>query len=251
VAEVESAAHVLVTPAARLIARGEERLLFLEEVEALLASGALIADGCRHVVRDARTVVSLGKRPVLFALARTLAEAWPADVPRSTLIARAFRLKLSDESHRARLRVELGRLRLLLRALAEVRATERGFALAPRRAREVVVLARPVEAGDALALGASQRTVQRALDSLASAGKVQSLGHGRARRWMTRRWGDSRRRCYSRLRCRAVRMTDTRGAVRSEHGPRSSASTGPFPVSTAFTACRTTVGRCGLLPETS
>jgi tetratricopeptide (TPR) repeat protein len=203
VAEVESAARVLATPAARLIARGEERLLLLEEVEALLASGALVVDGCRHVVRDARTVVSLGQRPVLFGLARALGEAWPADVPRSALMARVFRLKLSDESHRARLRVELGRLRRLLRTVAEVRATGQGFALAPRRAREVVVLARPVEAGDAavlafladgeswsssalaLALGASQRTVQRSLDSLASAGKVQSLGNGRARRWIT------------------------------------------------------------------
>jgi hypothetical protein len=203
VAEVESAARVLATPAARLIARGEERLLLLEEVEALLASGALVVDGCRHVVRDARTVVSLGQRPVLFGLARALGEAWPADVPRSALMARVFRLKLSDESHRARLRVELGRLRRLLRTVAEVRATGQGFALAPRRAREVVVLARPVEAGDAavlafladgeswsssalaLALGASQRTVQRSLDSLASAGRVQSLGNGRARRWIT------------------------------------------------------------------
>jgi hypothetical protein len=203
VAEVESAARVLATPAARLIARGEERLLLLGEVEALLASGALVVDGCRHVVRDARTVVALGQRPVLFGLARALAEAWPADVPRSALIARIFRLRLSDESHRARLRVELGRLRRLLRAVAEVRATGQGFALAPRRAREVVVLVRPVEAGDAavlafladgeswsssalaLALGASQRTVQRSLDSLAATGKVQSLGNGRARRWIT------------------------------------------------------------------
>jgi tetratricopeptide (TPR) repeat protein len=203
VAEVESAARLLATPAARLIARGEERLLLLEEVEALLASGVLVVDGCRHVVRDARTVVSLGQRPVLFGLARALGEAWPADAPRSVLIARVFRLKQSDESHRARLRVELGRLRRLLRTVAEVRATGQGFALAPRRAREVVVLARPVEAGDAavlafladgeswsssalaLALGASQRTVQRSLDSLASAGRVQSLGNGRARRWIT------------------------------------------------------------------
>jgi hypothetical protein len=202
-AEVESAARVLATPAARLVTRGEERLLLLEEVDALLTSGALVVDGCRHVVRDARSVVSLAKRPVLFALARALAEAWPADVPRAALIARAFRLKLSDESHRARLRVELGRLRRLLEAVAEVRATVRGFALAPRRARQVLVLARPVEAGDAavlafladgeswsssalaLALGASQRTVQRALDELASSGRVQSLGRGRARRWMT------------------------------------------------------------------
>ncbi len=202
-AEVESASLVLNTPAARLIARGQQRLLRLEEVEALLASRALVVDACRHVVRDARTVVSLATRPVLFALARALGEAWPGDVPRGTLVARAFRAKHADESHRARLRVEVGRLRTLLRPLAGVSATKRGFALAPRLAREVVVLARPVEekhaavlafladgeswssSALALALGASQRTVQRALDSLAAAGKAQSFGRGRARRWMT------------------------------------------------------------------
>ena len=202
-AEVESASRVLNTPAARLIARGEERLLLLEEVEALLASGALVVDACRRVVRDARTVVSLARRPVLFALARALGEAWPGDVPRGTLVARAFRAKLADESYRARLRVEVGRLRTVLRTLADVSATKRGFALAPRRARKVVVLAPPVEGEHAavlafladgeswsssalaLALGASQRTVQRALDLLAAAGKVQSFGRGRARRWMT------------------------------------------------------------------
>jgi hypothetical protein len=202
-AEVESAALVLSTPAARLIARGEERLLLLEEVEVLLASGALVVDACRHVVRDAGTVVSLARRPVLFALLRALAEAWPGDVPRGTLVARAFRAKLADESHRARLRVEVGRLRTMLRTLAGVSATKRGFALVPRRAREVLVLARPVEeqhaavlafladgelwssSALALALGASQRTVQRALDSLAAAGKVQAFGRGRALRWMT------------------------------------------------------------------
>jgi DNA-binding transcriptional ArsR family regulator len=140
----------------------------------------------------------------LFALARALGEAWPGDMPRGTLLARAFRAKHADESHRARLRVEVGRLRRVLRTLAGVRATQQGFALAPRRAREVVVLARPVEerhaavlafladgeswssSALALALGASQRTVQRALDSLAAAGKVQSFGRGRARRWLTR-----------------------------------------------------------------
>src|SRR5881409_2361703 len=204
-AEVESASLVLNTPAARLIANGEERLLLLEEVEALLASKALVVDACRHVVRDARTVVSLARRPVLFTLARALSEAWPGDVPRDTLVARAFGAKRADESHRARLRVEVGRLRTVLRTLADVSATKRGFALAPRRAREVVVLARPVEVDEehaavlafladgeswsssalALALGTSQRTVQRALDSLAAAGKVQSFGRGRARRWMT------------------------------------------------------------------
>ena len=202
-AEVESALRVLNTPAARLIARGEERLLLLEDVEAVLASKALVVDACRHVVRDARTVVSLATRPVLFALARALGEAWPGDVPRDLLLARAFEARLADESHRARLRVEVGRLRRVLRTLAGVTATKRGFALAPRRAREVVVLAQPVEdehapvlafladgeswssSALALALGTSQRTVQRALDSLAAAGKVQSFGRGRARRWIT------------------------------------------------------------------
>ncbi len=202
-AEVESASRLLDTPAARLIARGEARLLRLEDVEALLASQALVVDACRYVVRDAGTVVSLATRPVLFALARALGEAWPGDVARDTLLARAFRAKHADESHRARLRVEIGRLRAALRMLASVSATKRGFALAPRGAPEVVVLAPPVEeehgavlafladgeswssSALALALGASQRTVQRALDQLAAAGKVQSFGRGRARRWMT------------------------------------------------------------------
>jgi tetratricopeptide (TPR) repeat protein len=202
-AEVDRASLVLGTHAARLIARGEERLLLLEEVEALLASNAFVVDACRHAVRHAHTVVSLARRPVLFALARALGEAWPGDAPRSTLVARAFRAKLTDESYRARLRVEVGRLRTVLRPLADVSATRRGFALAPRGTGEVVVLAPPVEGEHAavlafladgeswsssalaLALGASPRTVQRALDSLAAAGKVQSFGRGRSCRWMT------------------------------------------------------------------
>jgi len=202
-AEIDSAALVLATPAARLIVRGTERLLLLKEVEALLASDALVIDACRHVVREGRTVVPLASRPVLFAVARALGEAWPGDVSRDTLVARAFRGKHADESHRARLRVEIGRLRAMLRPLAGISATERGFALVPRRGRTVVVLARPVEeehadvlafltdgeswssSALALALDASQRTVQRALDSLAAAAKVQSFGRGRAQRWMT------------------------------------------------------------------
>jgi hypothetical protein len=202
--EVESASHVLNAPAARLIAQGEERPLLLQEVEALLASKALVVDACRHVVRQRGTVVSLARRPVLFALVRALGEAWPADVPRSTLIAQAFRARHVDESHRARLRVEIGRLRSALRPLAGISATKEGFALAPRRARNIVVLARPVEeehaavlafladgeswssSALALALAASQRTVQRALDDLAAAGKVQWFGRGRARRWLAR-----------------------------------------------------------------
>ncbi|HWX80297.1 MAG TPA: hypothetical protein VNZ02_09410 [Steroidobacteraceae bacterium] len=202
-AEVDSAFRVLTTPAARLIANGKERLVLLEEIEALLTSKLFVIDACRHVVRDDGKVVSLATRPVLFAIARALGEAWPEDVPRDALIARAFRAKRADESHRARLRVEVGRLRAVLRTLADVTATKRGFALAPRRARAVVVLARPTEeqhaevlafladgeswssSALALALGASQRTVQRALDSLGETGKVQFFGRGRARRWMT------------------------------------------------------------------
>ena len=202
-AEVENACLVLNTPAAHLIASGEERTLLLGEVEALLASKALVVDACRRVVRRARTVVSLARRPVLFALARALGEAWPKDVPRDVLLARAFGARCADESHRARLRVEIARLRMVLRALAGVGATKRGFALTPRNAREVVVLAPPMEDDSAsvlafladgeswsssalaIALGMSQRTVQRALDSLAAAGKVQWFGRGRARRWMT------------------------------------------------------------------
>ncbi len=203
-AEVDSASLALSTPAARLIATGEERLLVLEEVEALLASKAFVVDACRRVVRDARTVVSLATRPVLFALARALGEAWPGDVPRDTLVARAFGSKVADDSYRARLRVEVGRLRRMLRALADVSATQHGFALAPRRAHEVVVMAPPVDeehaavialladgeswssSALALALGTSQRTVQRALDALAASGTVQSFGRGRAQRWVAR-----------------------------------------------------------------
>lgn len=201
-AEIEGAARLIDSPAARLIARGEERLLPLDEVESLLASKTLVIDANRYVVRTGTTVVSLVGRPVLFGLARALAEGWPHDVPRDVLLARAFGAKYVDESHRARLRVEIGRLRAKLRSLAEVTATQRGFILAPRRG-DVVVLAPIVENDEApvlalladgeswsssalaLALGASQRTVQRALDTLVNSGKVQSFGRGRARRWMT------------------------------------------------------------------
>jgi hypothetical protein len=202
-AEVESARRVLDTPAARRIEDGRERTLLLEEVEALLGSGALVVDACRRVASCARRTISLARRPVLFALARALGEAWPDDVSRDALVAQVFGWRRADESHRLRLRVELARLRRVIRPLADVRATKRGFVLAPRRAREVVVLAPPVEGEHAsvlacladgeswsssalaLALAMSQRTVQRALDALEAAGKIQSFGRGRARRWMT------------------------------------------------------------------
>jgi hypothetical protein len=202
-AEVEAASLVLTTPAARLIVRGTQRDLRLQEVEALLSSGTLVVDACRFSVRQAGAAIELARRPVLFTLARLLAEAWPADVPRETLVARAFRAKRADETYRARLRVEIGRLRRVLRTLADVVATSQGFAILPRRAQEIVVLARPLDdehaavlalladgeswssSALALSLGSSPRTVQRALESLAGTGKVQALGRGRARRWVT------------------------------------------------------------------
>ena len=201
-AEVESALTTLDTPVTRLIARGQERPLLLDNVEALLASPILVVDACRNTVRSESTVASLATRPILFALARALAEAWPADVSREALITRVFRTKHPDDSHRARLRVEMGRLREVLRSPAGVEATKQGFVLLPRGAGEVTVLGRPVDevhatllafladgevwssSALAMALGASQRHVQRALEALSAAGKVESFGRGRARRWI-------------------------------------------------------------------
>ena len=202
VAEIRATTRLLDDPVARQVANDGERLLRLADVEALQASDALVVDACRRLVRVAPTSVPLAQRPLLFALARELAQAWPADVARSTLIARVFRTRHGDDSHRARLRVEIGRLRAALRGLADVNATKDGFALVPVHAARVVVLVPPVDSehadvlallGDgeawsssalALALGVSARTVQRALDALAADGRVQAVGRGRARRWM-------------------------------------------------------------------
>ncbi|HTN63233.1 MAG TPA: helix-turn-helix domain-containing protein, partial [Devosia sp.] len=201
-AEVESAVATLNAPAARLIAHGETRSILLDAVETLLASDTVVIDACRTVVRRGDVIVPLVTRPVLFALVRTLAEAWPGDVSRSTLLVRAFGARHVDDSHRARLRVEIGRLRAELRPLLEITATRHGFVLAPR-AHNLAVLAPPVEepharllalladgeawssSALAIALGASPRTIQRALEQLLSASKVQWVGHGRARRWLT------------------------------------------------------------------
>jgi len=200
-AEVGTALNQLEAPAARLITRHEERTLRLREVETLLRSDALVIDGLRHAVQRGEVRIPLAARPVLLSLARTLALAWPGDATREQLATQAFRLRHADETVRARLRVEIGRLRRALQPVADISATPRGFALAPRDARRVLVLARPVDeqhadvlallsdgeawstSSLALALGAGQRTVQRTLDALARAGKVRSSGRGRACRW--------------------------------------------------------------------
>lgn len=203
-AEVTEARAALDRPAARRIDAHGEQPIRLAEVAALLESGALVVDACRRVVRAGVETVPLQRRPVLFALARALAEGWPGDVDRETLIARAFLTRRPDETHRARLRVEIGRLRALVAAATRIEATPRGFVLEPRSADAVVVLAPPI-AGEqaslvalladgaawstsalALALGASQRTVQRALVELEHAGRVRSIGRARAQRWLAR-----------------------------------------------------------------
>lgn len=201
IAEVAAAARMLHAPAARLVTRDAERPLRLAEVESLLASDALLVDACRHLVHHAGVSVSLATRPVLFALVRELAAAWPRDAARGDLIRQAFRTRYADDTHRARLRVEIGRLRAALKSVADVRATPRGFELVPRNARDVAVLARPVDEAHAdvlalladgeswsssalaLALNTSQRSVQRALDGLAARGSAQAFGRGPARRW--------------------------------------------------------------------
>lgn len=208
IAEVAEARAVLDRPAARRFEAGRESTLRLDEVEALLASGALVVDACRRGLRAGSTWLPLARRPVLFVLARALGQAWPGDVDRNALIASAFRTRHPDETHRARLRVEIGRLRALVAPLARIDASERGFVLKlndarPRGARSVVVLLPPID-GDqasllalladgaawstsalALALGASQRTVQRALVELEAAERVRSIGRARAQRWLS------------------------------------------------------------------
>jgi hypothetical protein len=202
IAEVDRVQRSLSSPSARLIKTGVARLVRLAEVETLFASGDVVVDGCRRVVRGSTHLVSLAGRPVLFDLVAALAEAWPGDVSRDHLIERAFKARTVNESHRARLRVELSRLRAALRKLAHIKATPDGFALAPVKAPAVVVLAPPIdgpagsivallEGGEswstsalALALGSSQRTVQRALRELEEAAAVRAVGRGRARRWL-------------------------------------------------------------------
>jgi DNA-binding transcriptional ArsR family regulator len=201
-AEVEAAGRTLVLPAARLVAAGETRSLTLAEVEAVLASPDLVVDGCRRAARRGERFVRLSRRPVLFALLRGLAEAWPSDAAREDLIERAFGARRTNPSHRARLRVEIGRLRHELRPLAEIRATAGGFNLVSR-AGTVRLLVPPIESPDAavlalladgeawstsalaLALGSSQRTMQRALVALEEAGQARALGRGRSQRWLS------------------------------------------------------------------
>jgi DNA-binding winged helix-turn-helix (wHTH) protein len=202
-AEIETAARVLDAPAARIISPAGESTLTLAGVQAVLASGALIIDAIRNVVRHRQTSLPLESRPVLFSLLRALGEAWPGDMSREQLVSKAFGGREADESHRARLRVEIGRLRAALADLAAITATKTGFILQPHEADTIIVLAPPRDdpharvlalladgqawssSALALALSTSPRTVQRALEQLAREQKVQSFGRGRALRWIS------------------------------------------------------------------
>jgi DNA-binding transcriptional ArsR family regulator len=200
--EIEHAARALAAPAARLMAGGTVQLIDLDAVERLRASSALVVDACRRCVSGGGKALSLARRPVLFELASALAQAWPKDATRGVLIEGVFGVRRPNESHRARLRVEVGRLRTALSELADIAATPAGFALLPHGDTEALVLAPPIDGEDAalvallsdgaawstsalaLAFGASQRSVQRGLAALEEAGQVRAVGQGRSQRWV-------------------------------------------------------------------
>lgn len=201
--EVDEAIAALDRPAARSLQAGVARSLRIDDVPALLASGALVVDACRRGLRTGTQWHCLARRPVLFALLRALAEAWPGGVERDVLIERVFGIAHPDDSLRVRLRVELGRLRALIAAQARIEATPQGFRIQPCHAQTVTVLLPPIDGEQAalvalladgaawstsslaLAVGASQRSVQRALAELQAAGHVHTRGRGRAQRWQS------------------------------------------------------------------
>jgi tetratricopeptide (TPR) repeat protein len=187
-------------PSVVITSRGKARTASFSEVCVLRRSADVVIDGRGREVRSSGECVPFARRPVLFEVLRVLAEAWPGTVPRDALIARAFGARRPNESHRIRLRVEVGRLRKVVPPRLGVVALGPGYALS---AAGEVILVMPLEessasrllsllqGGDswstsslALALDVSERTVQRSLGELQSAGKVGSTGNGRRRRWV-------------------------------------------------------------------
>ena len=202
-AEVAEARAALDRPAARRIARGGETDAAPRRGRGAARVGR--AGRRRLPSRPARRRrwLPLARRPVLFALARALAEAWPGDVDRNAL----DRARVPHPPARTR---RIGRV-CASRSAACVRSSRRWRASRPPRAascssratratsscwcrRSMAIRRRCVAlladgaawstSALALALGASQRTVQRALVELEAEGRVRSIGRARARRWL-------------------------------------------------------------------
>lgn len=186
----------LTRPIARLVRGGRTQEADLFVIEEASRGEVLLVDGCRRIAIGGRVIVPLARRPVLFALLLELARAWPAPVPRDELAGRAFDVRRVNESHRSRLRVELGRLRKLVVDLGvEPTAAEAGYVLASKR--EVALLLPPSDddaARIALLLGdgaswtaravaehagVSKSTAQRALGALVASGAAVRTGTGK------------------------------------------------------------------------
>ena len=175
-------------------------------VERALGANALVIDGIRRAARVPGRVMSLARRPVLFAILEALAERWPGDTTRAALIAAAFGARVASESLPRAAAGGGGRLRAALRGLADLEATPAGFRLVPVRLRPLLVLAPPAKDAAAAteipvlallqdgaawstaalrrAVNVSQRTLQRTLRELRDRGEVRAVGEGRARRWV-------------------------------------------------------------------
>jgi tetratricopeptide (TPR) repeat protein len=183
-------------PVARLLRGGVVGSADLFAIEQVCRGDVLLVDDCRRLVLGGRASIPLARRPVVFALLLALARAWPGSTPRDELIARIFDARRSNASHRARLRVEVGRLRKILDGLgAGPVATPDGYALSS--AREVVVLLPPSDDDEARLAsllsdgaswsaqslaehaGVSKRTAQRVLGGLVEGGRAERTGEGK------------------------------------------------------------------------
>jgi hypothetical protein len=205
-AQVERLAADFGAPVARVIRDRTFALATLADVVSLARSKGLVVDGCRRELRLDGVTISLATRPVLFALAEVLGEAAPTAASRALLIERAFGARRTTDSLRARLRVEIGRLRRTLARIAmTIEPSADGFRLnGDCEAMRVVVILPPADGEASLLLallrdgeawsssslasasGLGQRAVQRALAELKDAGKVDAHGAGRNRRWVAR-----------------------------------------------------------------
>jgi hypothetical protein len=205
IAEVERVEASLSEPIAR--AFDEHEPLTLSAVERALAK-RVVVDGLGRRLRFRDQVVDLRRRPVLYALLAELARALPEGASGERLIRTAFAARAPNESHRARLRVEIGRLRRAIQGHVEVSAVAGAWRIRARSGERIQLIEplgdprfAPIEAllsdgaawsakSLARALGQGERTVQRSLLDLAQRGAVEPIGSARARRYALRSRGD-------------------------------------------------------------